>query len=100
MDTIETMAFLQKRKKEKKYTKGIRVYVNTFEYDVSKSRARVNKFCEEKEVSSVINQCLTDLLNSFLQRSRNLLTAKATFGRYKGDLVAVFKKFIFNSLFC
>lgn len=53
MDTIETMAFLQKRKKEKKYTKGIRVYVNTFEYDVSKSRARVNKFCEEKEVSSV-----------------------------------------------
>ena len=53
MDTIETMAFLQKRKKEKKYTKGIRVYVYTFEYDVSKSRARVNKFCEEKEVSYV-----------------------------------------------
>ena len=53
MNTIETIVFLQKRKKEKKYTKGIRVYVNTFEYDVSKSRARVNKFCEEKEVSSV-----------------------------------------------
>ena len=53
MNTLETIAFLQERKKEKKYTKGIRVYINTFEYDVSKSRARVNKFCEEKEIASI-----------------------------------------------
>lgn len=53
MNTIETIAFLQKRKKEKKYTKGIRVYVNTFEYDIRKKRARANKFCEEKEIASI-----------------------------------------------
>lgn len=53
MNTIETIAFLQKRKKEKKYIKGIRVYINVFEFDIRKTRARVNKFCEEKEISSV-----------------------------------------------
>ena len=53
MDTKKTIAFLQKRKEQKQFTKGIRVFINTFEYDVSKSRARTNKFCEEKEVKEV-----------------------------------------------
>ena len=95
MDTKQTIFFLQKRKKEKRFTKGVRVFINTFEYDVSKSRARVNKFCEEKEIKEVFEAGIevkdlapkynsSEMIKEYYSKSKTIsLTKKEALAEYK-----------------
>ena len=96
MDTKKTIAFLQKRKEQKRFTKGIRVFINTFEYDVSKSKARINKFCEEKEIKEVHSTCievrdLTPKYNSS-ETIRNYYSGSKTISLTKKEALAEYKR--------
>lgn len=98
MNTKQTIFFLQKRKKEKRFTKGIRVFINTFEYDVSKSRARVNKFCEEKEIKEVLGigievKDLTPKYNSS-EMIREYYSDSKTISLTKKEALAEYKRII------
>ena len=98
MNTKQTIFFLQKRKKEKRFTKGVRVFINTFEYDVSKSRARVNKFCEEKEIKEVLEtgievKDLTPKYNSS-EMIREYYSDSKTISLTKKEALAEYKRII------